>query len=301
MKSKLEQTLSLLDAFEQVEDGMLLQAYAIDTPEKFRALRGVKVISSKAAPRASALYRWGAVAACLAVILALAVSPWVFSTLIPTFIKPTEPIYTTQPTEPPTTGFTEIYDPAKPPRLLAFDSHKTIWPVMTGYEWTYYPEAGSYVQDSVESPNPLSAELEGTIPWLTTDESYLALRFEDNYDSITIRCWESGNIGNPDAYEEYQIATCVNRSVRLKPGSYIYEVTAEWYPYGNIATYVFGVTADFEILEPERSLEIRCGDMALRNVIECLNQGSRYDDAAQKWVDASGSGGYWSSMPQNMM
>lgn len=293
MKSNYEQALSLLDAFEQVEGGMLLQAYAIDTPEKFRALRSVKVIRSKAAPRASALYRWGAVAACLAVILALAVSPWVFSTLIPTFIKPTEPTYTTQPTEPPTTGFTEIYDPALPPRLLAFDSHKSLWPVMTGYNWTYYPEVGTSIQDSVESPNPLSAELEDAIPWLTTDESYLALRLEDDCDSITIRCWESGNIGNPDAYEEYQIATCVNRSVRLKPGSYIYEVTAEWYPYRNIVTYIFGVTADFETHEPERSLEILCGDMALRNVLEFLNQGCRYDDAAQKWVDASGSGGYW--------
>lgn len=292
MKNKQEQAMVLLESLEQVNESMLLQAHTTDTPEAFRALTKEKPIPSKPTRQGSALGRWGAVAACLALILALAASPWVLSALLP-MNAPTKNTVPTEPSVPPTTGFVEEYDEALPPRCLLYSSKTSIWPVMSGYNWTYYPQPGDYSNDSKQAPNPLSADFAVNIPWLSTDESYLSLVLEDDFDSITIRCWETGCIGDPDAYGEYQIANCVNRTVQLKSGSYIYEITAEWYPYGNTVTYVFGVNANFDIYVPERALEIFSGDMALRNVTECLNQGRRYDDAAKKWVDASGNGGYW--------
>lgn len=292
MKNQYQQSLTLLDALEQVNETMLQQAFATDTAEKFHALGKVKKIRPAKERSASGLPRWLGVAACLALVLTLAASPWVFSTLLPVFIH-TVP---TEPTDPPTTGFTDIYDNSTPPKLLVYGKSSSIWPLMTGYDWTYYPEPGSTVQDSLEPANPLSPEIVESIPWLTTEESTLMLKFQTDRSSMQIRCWEVGCAGSPDAYDNYEIASTVNHSLELKPGSYIYEVTAEWYPLDNrlgTAVYVFGVTADFETFGPDRNILISSGDMALHTPAEILNQGSRYDEAAKQWISVYGNGGYW--------
>lgn len=292
MKNHSQQALTLLEALDQVNEAMLQQAFATDTAEKFHALGKVKKIQQTKERPAHSLPRWLGVAACLALVLALAASPWVFSTLLPVFIQ-TMP---TEPPEPPTTGFTDVYDNAEPPKLLLYGNGASIWPVMTGYDWTYYPEPGNTVHDVVEAPNPLSADMKDTIPWLTTEESTLVLKFQTDPSSIIVRCWEAGSAGNPDAYDTYDIASCVNQSLQLKPGSYLYEVTAEWYPLDNrhgSATYVFGVNADFALFGPDRNIQIVSGDRVLQTPAEVLNQGSRYDEAAKQWISEFGGGGYW--------
>lgn len=292
MKNHSQQALTLLEALDQVNEAMLQQAFATDTAEKFHALGKVKKIHQTKERPAHSLPRWLGVAACLALVLALAASPWVFSTLLPVFIQ-TMP---TEPPEPPTTGFTDVYDNAEPPKLLLYGNGASIWPVMTGYDWTYYPEPGNTVHDVVEAPNPLSADMKDTIPWLTTEESTLVLKFQTDPSSIIVRCWEAGSAGNPDAYDTYDIASCVNQSLQLKPGSYLYEVTAEWYPLDNrhgSATYVFGVNADFTLFGPDRNIQIVSGDRVLQTPAEVLNQGSRYDEAAKQWISEFGGGAYW--------
>ena len=121
MTKKHEQAQALLEGLEQVDEGMLQQAYATDTPERFHALGKIKQIKAKQERPVSALRRWGAVAACLAVILALAASPWFFSSLLPV-IMPTEPI------QPPTTTQpldTEPVNPTSPLTILSGGSELT--------------------------------------------------------------------------------------------------------------------------------------------------------------------------------
>ncbi len=101
MKKKHEQAMALLDAMEQVDEALLTQATETDTPEKFRALSKAKLVHDKQVRRRPAFYPWIATAACLILILALAASPWFFSSLLPviTPTNPTEPD-DTEPTIP---------------------------------------------------------------------------------------------------------------------------------------------------------------------------------------------------------
>jgi hypothetical protein len=107
MKNEHDQAQVLLDAMEDVDASMLQQAYATDTPEKFRALGRVKATKTKKERPDTALRRWVSVAACLAVALLLAFSPWFFSSLMPPQPKPpatqatqTNPTATQVPTAP---------------------------------------------------------------------------------------------------------------------------------------------------------------------------------------------------------
>ena len=285
----------LLDAFELVDESMLQYALDIDTPEKFRLLGKAKKSTGKAEKPLTALQRWGALAACLAIAMVLAASPWFFSSLLPIFGRPTEPPQTTQPL-PPTTGFTEEYDPTEPPALLAFNSQTSVFPIITGYDWLCTHDEDNIVEISSPWINPLSQELDGKIPWVTTDESTLQLEFHWNRDSMRVRCWPADKFGDPDAYEDYKSVTSTNRVITLKPGRYIYEVTGEWYNsyWGSgTVTYVFGAECSYVVTEPNMDIQILCGDMALNNLAGGLDTGTRYDDVAGNWLSVSGNGGWW--------
>lgn len=118
MTNKHKKAQEMLDALELVDENMLQQAYTTDTPEKFRALGRVKAAKIRKERPVTALRRWSAVAACLAIAIALACLPWVFSGLLPLLDDPsisqqTQPTQTTVPTEPtvpstPTQPKTEI-------------------------------------------------------------------------------------------------------------------------------------------------------------------------------------------------
>lgn len=140
MTSKQEQAQALLEGLEQVDAFMLQQAYTTDTPEKFRALGKVKQVKAKIERTWTALQRWGAVAACLAVILALAASPWVFSTLLPV-VTPTEP------TQPPTTTLPKDTEPVNPSSPLT---------ILTG---------GNQITNPVEYLNRTETFVDSTGQW----------------------------------------------------------------------------------------------------------------------------------------
>lgn len=110
MKPKYDRAQVLLDAMEQMEEGMLQQAYTTDTPEKFRALGRVTTSKVQKERPVTPLRRLGAVAACLAVTLALAALPWVFANLLALFGDPN----LSQQTQPTTTHSAMITQPTEP-------------------------------------------------------------------------------------------------------------------------------------------------------------------------------------------
>lgn len=284
MSKKYAKALALLEAMELIDEALVQQAYETDTPVKFHALH-------KALPfRKNKSLGWiKPLAACLALVAILASFPWLLSKL-PVENRPTEP------TLSPTTGFTEEYDPSEPPQLLVFNSSTSLFPIITGYDWYCDRDWENIVDISSLWINPLSRELEGQIPWISTKESGLQLRFEWADDSIHVRCWPAEKFGDPDAYETAETVTVMSGIITLKPGRYIYEVTAEWYNsyWGRgTATYVFGAESSFVITEPNADIQILCGDMALGSLAGGLNTGRRYDDVAKKWMEVSGVDGWW--------
>lgn len=96
MKNKQEE-LTLLDTLSQVDNSLTQQAYDVDSAKKFHALGKAKLITKKQEKPTSLWRSWGAMAACLALILLIAASPWIVPSLLP-------PIHTaTQPSQPATT------------------------------------------------------------------------------------------------------------------------------------------------------------------------------------------------------
>ena len=288
MKSKQEKALVILEALEQADESLVQQALDVDNAEKFRSLGPVRLARNERPGKA----RLGLIAACLALVITLAAFPWLLSKL-PVYNRPTEP---TEPPIPPTTGFTEEYDPSEPPQLLVFNSSTSLFPIITGYDWYCDRDWENIVDISSPWINPLSRELEGQIPWITTKESGLQLRFEWADDSIHVRCWPAEKFGDPDAYETAETVTVMSGIITLKTGRYIYEVTAQWYNsyWGRgTATYVFGAESSFVITEPNTDIQILCGDMVLGSIAGGLNTGRRYDDVAKKWMEVSGVDGWW--------
>lgn len=284
MKTKQEKALAILEALELADESLVQQALDVDNAEKFQALGNVRLVRNERTP----FVRWGAIAACLALVLTLAAFPWLLSKL--PYNQPTEPPL------PPTTGFTEEYDPTQPPKLLAFNGQVSTWPMITGYDWYCDQDWENIVDISSPWVNPLSAELEDKIPWVTTDESTLQLEFHWSRDSLKIRCWPADKFGDPSAYEDYEQVSSVNANITLKTGKYIYEVTGEWYNsyWGRgTVTYVFGADCSYSIVEPNADIQILCGDMALNSLSGGLESGTRYDDESKKWLSVYGSGAYW--------
>ena len=75
-----------------------------------------------------------------------------------------------------------------------------------------------------------------------TTENTAVLRFQEDPDEILgVQCWSEERRGDPEAVGESVVAN--GYEIELKPGGYIYEVTAEWDAeksgYGGIAHYCF--------------------------------------------------------------
>lgn len=311
MKSKQDKALDLLESIGQADERLVQHALHVDNPEKFMLLS-----------QGSAVKRWGTLAACLALVLALAAFPWLLSKL-PASIPATQPpqTTTTQPTQPttadptaptnpadptdpsiPNNNYPETYDPTKPPALMLYNNAVALQPYITGYDWHCIQESNDpenrWNKLELSSPfiNPLSAELDGHIPWVTSEESTLTLKFLEDYDSIHVRCWPEASFGDPDAYETYETATVIASSFALNAGRYIYEVTAKWYnayPANGNVTYVFGVHCTYTIISPETDIQFLIGDTVCEFPAGGLESGTRYDDVGRKWISMVGIDGYW--------
>lgn len=235
MRSKHEQAQALFDALDQVDEGFLRQACGTDTPEKFRALGKAKPISgSKKERPVTFLQHWGAFAACLAVALALAASPWFFARVLPALIDPTEP---TQPPEPTTTiQPTEDTDPYAPsPNLYISDGSETIQAHSVGGHWD------NYYFDAWPTPNFLES---GKMPWLYTD-SQAIVEFDIPPDQVEVTCWSIEYYIRSDSRDNDQECAIVDGQLALRPGTYIYEVNAKWNSgnYDGYMTYLFTITS----------------------------------------------------------
>ncbi len=228
MKDKREQAQKLLEAMERMDEGMQQQALDVDTPDKFRALGKAKKATGKVDKPLTALQRWGAFAACLAVALALAASPWFFSTLLPTIIQQAKP------TDPPTT--TDSTNPSKPevsfPNLYITNGDETITAYQICGNWNYGWFDAASAQELLEK---------NRMPWLTT-ETYAILEFEIEPDSFEVQCWPADQEITTSGEE----VIVTDGMLHLKEGSYVYEVEAVW--HNNSAGsgkiyYVFAVSA----------------------------------------------------------
>ena len=317
MKTKQEKALALLEALEQTDERLVQHAMHVDSPEQFVAL-GERTF----------LKRCGTIAACLALVAVLVACPWLLSQL-PTYtsppsptknmevtaptkptvptdptrpadptdpVDPTDPTVPIDPTVPPVPNVPEEYDPSEPPEMQVFNGSCSLLSYMTGYDWYCDRDWDNRVDISSPFINPLSAELQGKIPWGTTNESTLQLKCEKDIDSIHVRCWPESSLGNPDAYDAYETVTVINSDFTLKTGRYIYEVTAKWnnaYWGAGTVTYVFGMECSFVIIPPETDIQVSSGDMALNSFAGGRESGTRYDDVAKKWIPMSGTDGYW--------
>ena len=299
MKTKQEKALDLLQAFEETDESLVQQAMYVDSPEQFVALGGRTFFK-----------RCSAIAACLALVAVLVACPWLLSQLpastspsapsknmevtAPTTPSvPTDPARPTDPTDP---NVPEEYDPSEPPKMQVFNGSCSLLSYMTGYDWYCDRDWDNRVDISSPFINPLSDELQGNIPWSTTDESTLEFKCQNYIDSVHVRCWPESSFGNPDAYDAGETITVINQGFTLKTGRYIYEVTAKWnnsYSGAGTVTYVFGMECSYVITPPEMNIQISSGNMTLSSIAGGQESGTRYDEVAQKWIPMSGTEGYW--------
>lgn len=242
MKNKREQAMALLDALEQVDDTLLQQACDTETAQQFRTLGAAKRIKASRDRPVTVLQRWGVVAVCLVVILALAASPWFFSTLLPTFINPTEP---TEPTIPPTTATAPKPTAPRlgPPELYITNGTESIRASQSCGNWS---ENGGYITyfDGFSATDLLKLN---RMPWLTTDV-FAILEFETPPDSIEIQCWDA----EQEITTRGKAVSVTNGMLHLEKGSYVYEISAFWgshnINHGKV-TYLFAVNASFESID----------------------------------------------------
>ena len=88
MRSKEEKALNLLESMDKADDKLVQHAMYVDDPEKFQALSKPGFLS-----------RWGAFAACLALLLIILSAPWALSKL-PAAHPATQPPQTSTTTQP---------------------------------------------------------------------------------------------------------------------------------------------------------------------------------------------------------
>lgn len=313
MKNKQEQAQILSEALDRVDEQMLEQALHTDTPEKFRELPKKQLVHTRQNRPVTNFQRYIAAAACLVFAVGLAVLIGHFAKNLPfLFPNPTTPTHgpitqptdtvpttvpTTAPTEPTTAPTVpEWTTPAVPeqiPTLTVNCGTQSVVTSTTAFNWTYY-EGEQVYQQNTDSVNPLSAHLICSIPQLDASGIATALNFSGSPDSRMVRCWPSELQGNEDAYAQYEIATVTNGQIQLKPGSYIYEVTAEWYfrPEGfGTVTYIFTATCNEIANQIDTSFRIAIGQH-MGEALECLVDECLFDDQTKNWLQNSGLSGY---------
>ena len=107
------------------------------------------------------------------------------------------------------------------------------------YSWFYDTGDGTVAAVMADGLHPL--QLKKQLDLISCGSSQIRLLFEENPDSVSVRCWPKGDFGNTDAVSEK--AQMWNNTLVLHNGGWIYEVTATWIedggPYHGTATYVF--------------------------------------------------------------
>lgn len=143
----------------------------------------------------------------------------------------TAPLETTQPKP----------DLSKPLALQVLSGDVTGKTIVGTYSWNY-EEDGLWKAANASGAHPLDSK--SLLTEFTAGAETARLEFGDQPDHISVRCWSAEHFGDPSAAAEQ--VTMNGYTATLKPGSYVYEVAAQWDDEGGeyygLAYYCFYVT-----------------------------------------------------------
>lgn len=112
----------------------------------------------------------------------------------------------------------------EPPELKLVSDGNSQPASLSTYTWSYAVGDGMWRSVCVDCIHPLDCKEHVTA--FKVSECTATLAFEDDPDSVTVRCWPDSQWGNCMAQSED--ASINGFDLQLKPGGYIYEVTARW-------------------------------------------------------------------------
>ena len=128
----------------------------------------------------------------------------------------------------------------KPPVLDVISDNACNSTLLGAYSWQCKNDDGTITAIEADSAHPLDCE--GLMDEFETAEATAMLRFKEDPDHIlSVCCWSDAYWAETETEGE-DVAVNGNE-IELKPGGYIYEVTAEWDTgksgYGGTAHYSF--------------------------------------------------------------
>lgn len=127
-----------------------------------------------------------------------------------------------------------------PPKLYVFSGQTYEAALPGSYSWQRKNDDGTFTDTEADSPHPLDRVTD----LMETTETAATLRFTEEPDEIlNVRCWSDKHWCDSSADSEDVSAN--GNKIELKPGGFIYEVTARWdtekYNRGGTARYSFYV------------------------------------------------------------
>lgn len=125
----------------------------------------------------------------------------------------------------------------EPPALSVVSDNAFASALLGAYSWQKTNADGTTTEMKADSAHPLDCE-DLLLPFETTETTATLNFTEDPAAILSVKCWSDEYWGEPTANSE---AVTINGNVlTLKPGGYIYEITAEWNTgngYGGTASY----------------------------------------------------------------
>ncbi len=125
----------------------------------------------------------------------------------------------------------------EPPALTVVSDQTATGALLGTYSWRRKNADGTFTDIEADSAHPLDCK-DLLLP-LETMETTAALTFREEPDAIlSVQCWSDENWADANASSE--AVTVVGNTIELKPGGYIYQITAQWDTesgYGGTAHY----------------------------------------------------------------
>ena len=126
----------------------------------------------------------------------------------------------------------------KPPALTVAAGNERITVSSGEYSWSCDNGIGPASKVIACGLHPLDGAK--SLEVLEVSDCSAELRFDSAPDRITVCCWSDAHWGDYDAASEP--VTVHSGSIELKPGGYVYEVTAEWESIGSASYGFYAVT-----------------------------------------------------------
>ncbi len=120
-----------------------------------------------------------------------------------------------------------VLNPMNPPILHIVNEAESMQAMSGNYSWSWEKEDGTTEHVIACGMHPLDCE--DSIGRMITNTSTVQLRFTNTAsspDEITIECWNEKYWG--DSLVEGEAVTISGDQIQLKPGGYIYSLTAKW-------------------------------------------------------------------------